>query len=148
MSNGVFMIGPDGSRMLDADLAWHEYVSENSDWLRDPWEEISKIRNKYLRHEGQTLIIEEISAEDAEKIQEWKDSIDSFRRFRDRWTVEFLLDNCGYETAKVCAVTRNDEVNDLLWWFEQLRPCEHNADCNIFCKNFNNCIKEGFFEWN
>ena len=115
MSDQAFIVTERGAAILEADEAWYRYCKENG------------IKNPFF------------NIPDTTKVER-----DAYRRWRDRWTVEWLMQNVGYEVAEFCASLRNDDVNDLQWWFENMLPCEYNCDCNIFCKNFKNCLREGF----
>lgn len=118
MSGNAFVVTGRGVAILEADEAWYQFCEK------------ANIKNPFFNIRNTT-----------------SDERNQYRRMRDRWVVEWLMENKGYEIAAFCASLRNDNVNDLWWWFENMYPCEYNADCNIFCKNFKNCCKEGFVKW-
>lgn len=115
MNNQAFTVTEQGAAILDADEAWYQFCKKVN------------IKNPFFNIRNTT-----------------SDERNQYRRMRDRWIVEWLMINKGYEIAEFCASLRNDSINDLQWWFENMLPCEYNCDCNIFCKNFENCLREGF----
>ena len=122
MSHTAFTVGPVGAVILAAEDAWADYAKENN------------IENVFWKRF-------------AEKVP--RQDINAYRRMKDRWIVDWALENEGYAVAARIAAMWNDDNNDLIWWLEQKVLCEEaNGECNIFCKNFETCIKEGFKQWN
>lgn len=123
-NNKAFMVGPKGAIALAADDAWHEY--RNYFGIKEPF-----FRNPPASRE----------------------EINNYRKLRDNWQLVWIFENEGYAVAEWFARMRNDEINNLWQEFEKYyTPCVNANDdlreCNIFCKDYENCVKEGFKHWN
>lgn len=123
-NNGVFAVGPKGAMALAADDAWHEYCTYFG------------IQEPFFRNPPAS-----------------KKDINNYRKLRDNWQLDWIFENEGYAAAEWFARMRNDEINNLWQEFEKYyTPCVNANDdlreCNIFCKDYENCVKEGFKHWN
>lgn len=124
-NNEAFVVGPKGAIALAAEDAWQEYC------------DYAGIKNPVFQKRSQA----------------GKVSINSYRKLRDNWQLDWIFENEGYAVAEWFARMRNDEINNLWQEFEKYyTPCVNANDdlreCNIFCKDYENCVKEGFKHWN
>ena len=154
MSNNAFVVSYFEVICLAAEDAWQEYCAH---WnIKDPWREMRELRIKSMRStvnaDGSTSIEINKDDETEKKIKEWEAQIPDFRRVRDNWKMDWIFENEGYEVAGQFARMEDNEINHLLDEYSQYYPCAHlnqeNNECSIFCRNFEECVKEGFKHWN
>ena len=150
MMNDIITVDEKGTLALAAMDAWEEYAARHN--IKNPLNQRLGLLDKYskkLPDGSYTILMEdEYSDEDKELSKQLTNDKYTYMRARDRFEAEWLAAHGGWEVGYSFAVIWDNDWNDLLWFFEEkFKPCEF-GECNIFCKNFNNCIKEGFFEWN
>lgn len=130
--------------------AWNEFAAKHN--FENPLWKTIKMVEKYTKHnpDGSFTVLAENEYDPIDKdlVEQWEHDKYAYMRARDRFMVCWLAENEDWDTAYECAKMWDNEWNDLLWYFKKhYNPCDF-SECNIFCKHFERCVKDGFFEWN
>ena len=145
-----------GSKILDAEMAWHHYCLEND--IIDPWEWIDACE-KQVNKQWETIDDKrhKIFHFDIVPLEEWPNELreeyklaktyrDQYMCDREVWKGQYILDNYGYNALIFFAQTHSQEETALkcdkaFWkWFEQVEPCDGQEEqCSMFCLKFLEC---------
>ena len=146
INHNVFEISEIGANVLAAGDAWRKYTIDNN--IENPLNKRLSLMDKYSKknNDGSWSLLSEsqYSLEDQEKMKQWQQDKYAYMRARDRFEIEWIAERAGWNVAYTVAINWNNDWNDLVWYFTEFHiPCEYDG-CNMFCKNFENCIKDGF----
>lgn len=130
-----------------AEEAWQDYCQFFG--IENPLNKRLLLLDKYSRrNDNGSWVIDEYNEEDKQLSKQLDEEKYAYMRMRDRFEVDWIAKNAGWNIAYEIAFNWNNEWNDLIWYFTQFNmPCEYDG-CNIFCENFEKCAKEGFVKWN
>lgn len=142
-NNRAFIVSSKGVSRMDFHYQWeHEEAPKRG--LRNPWahrpdksiryeEVVSKIAGAEVK--GKKPIYDEYTDKD---LLDWKKERDEYMRQRDEWIALQMFNEYGYDTFLMESINLSEDFRKSIF------PCESlgEAQCNIFCPIFNDCVLE------
>lgn len=109
--------------------------------ILNPWDQRRKLHEGTVTwHNDNCFSLREYTPEEYKLNEYWKEKIEEWLIAEERFVTECVLRDHGYAAAEEYALGqfRKRETKEF---FENICPCDYGLECNLFCKNFIQCLK-------
>lgn len=100
-----------------------------------------KIADACREYRDNYVLIRDMTEEERKLDAYWKSKIDDWLREEEIYYTECILRDFGYAEAEEYAFGQYRQKG-VKEFFENICPCKHGGNCNMFCKKFLDCKGE------